>query len=359
MSKPASDQKALHYSADGTWIGYESYNAGDPNGAGTGNLVPLAGYAQTDGIYVGTSANGYTLEMGNGHEALFLDDSVSPGYDGGARLVNIDTIKLGATGDQLIDLTSPSYALNVKTIIGGTGNEIILNNSGNTTIHTGSGDDYVWTGSGDNTIIGGHGTNTYVLGNGNDVVHGGSGFDTIDFSHVNGTLTIDLGDHSAIVTDPTTGAVLANDSLYSVEKVVGNNSGMYIDMGSHAGLQAVGGTGNDRFHLEGTSDVLTGGGGDNSYEWTRKFVAAQVAAGGATEITDFTVGQDSLNLSDFLKGQGIRHAQYSDVVQLHDTAKGTMVDVLAGGKWHDIAMLDSVHSVSVAELAHHDVPLLG
>ena len=357
VANPVITSGELDYHASGTWTGYASYNAGDPLGAGTGDQVPLAGYIQTGANYVGTQSSGNTLVMDAGHEALFLDDSISPGYNGGARLVNIDTIKLGATGDQLVDLTSNQYSLNVTSIVGGKGNEIILNSSGNTTIDTGSGNDYVWTGNGNDTIIGGHGTNTYVLGKGNDVVHGGSGFDTVDFSKLSGVITIDIGNHTAILTDPTTGAVLATDAIYSIEKVIGTSAGMNLDTGNGVGLVGVGGAGNDSFHVEGTSDVLSGGGGNNSYDWTRKFVSAQQVTGGATEITDFQVGKDVLNLSDFLKGQGIKHAQYSDVVQLVDTAQGTLVDVLAGGKWHELAMLDHVHNASVDSLVHH-MPLV-
>jgi Ca2+-binding RTX toxin-like protein len=355
MSKPTSNADVLHYQADGTWTGYDSWNAGDPLGHGTGNLVPLAGYAQTDANYVGVQG-GSTLAMGNGHEALFLDDNISPGFNGGARLQNISAIKLG-TGDQLVDLTSTSYSLDVATITGGNGNDIILNSDGNTAIHTGSGNTYVWTGNGNDTVYGGHGADTIAVGTGNDVIHGGSGFSTVDFSALNGKLTIDLGAHTATIADPTTGVTTATDQLFSIEKVVGDNAGMFLDTGNKSGIVGVGGTGNDTFHIEGTNDTLTGGGGDNTYEWTRKFVAAQAANGAATEITDFHVGQDTLNLANFLKGQGIKNASYDQVVHLNDTAQGTMVNVLAGGQWHQLAMLDNVHNTTVDALTQHLVPL--
>ena len=168
----------LKYHADSTWTGGDSYNAGDLGGAGTGNLVPLAGFGQSYGNYVGALPSGNTLAMGNGHNALFLDDNISQGFNGGARVANVDTITAGS-GGQLIDLTSGQFGLNVTNITTGNGNDVILNSGGNTTISAGAGDDYVWTGSGNNTVSGGAGNDTLVAGKGNDALFGGSGNDVL------------------------------------------------------------------------------------------------------------------------------------------------------------------------------------
>lgn len=367
MGKKPSGPGVINYTPDGTWTNYASYNAGDPNGAGTGNLVALAGYTQTYTNYGGTQVSGNTLVMGDGHKALFLDDSISPGFNGGPRLQNIDVI-FGGAGGQLIDLTSWTFGISLKSILGGTGDDIILNSLGNTTIKAGAGNDYIWTGSGNNAAFGDAGNDTLVAGKGNNKLYGGSGddlilagrgndvfdggvgSDTLDFSKVSGRINIDLDRHTAVLSDATTGAVIARDSVLRFEKIIGTDAGMVLDTGRTAGVTAIGGQGDDVFRIRATDDVLTGGDGSDSYGWTRKVVASQIVTGHATKITDFTVGQDHLRLADFLTGQTIKNPQYSDVVHVLDTVQGTLVSVLAGGKFHEIAMLDNVHTSSLLDL---------
>ena len=255
----------------------------------------------------------------------------------------------------------------------------IATNAGTTTINSGSGDDYIWTGngnsvvsstsgndtivagSGQNQLFGGSGNDLFVAGAGSTLFNGGSGFDTVDFSKVDGNLRIDLGDHVATITDAS-GKVTATDHVTGVEKVIGTAAGMTIDAGKNAGVVVVGGAGNDLFHIEGTNGIFTGGGGTNGFEWTRKFVAAQAVTGAASDITDFHVGQDTLNLGDFLKGQHLAHnshPQFSDVVHLTDNAQGTLVSVLANGQFHALVELDGLHNATLSLLvSDHALTLL-
>ncbi len=93
------------------------------------------------------------------------------------------------------------------------------------------------------------------------MLDGGVGSDTLDFSKVSGRISIDLDHHTAVVSDATTGAVIARDSVLRFERIIG-----------------------------------------------------------------------------------------TDVVHVLDTVQGTLVSVLAGGKFHEIAILDNVHTSSLLDL---------
>ena len=146
----------FEYNADSVWLlGNTAYNAGDPGGAGPGTTFSLTGYNRSYDVFVGSGTNN-TLEMGDGHNALFLDDPLSPGVDA-IRLHNIQTI-VGGAGGQVIDLTSSQLSYGNITIIGGSGADIIMSSGGNDTISGGDGNDYVWGGSGNDSLAGGAGT---------------------------------------------------------------------------------------------------------------------------------------------------------------------------------------------------------
>ena len=71
-------------------------------------------------------------------------------------------------------------------------------------------------------------------------------------------------------------------------------------------------------------------------------------------VTDFHVGTDHLDLSDFLKGQvGIKHPSYDQVVHLVDNDAGTMLQVRAGGVFHDAVELVGVHNAALSDLLLH------
>jgi VCBS repeat-containing protein len=170
------------YTADGIWPnGWYSLNAGSPGNPGTGQLNPIGGDNRSYDVFYG-QGTGNTLLMGNGNNALFLDDQYSPFPGGKAqpRIVDIQTIQAGV-GNQVIDLTSPIYAYGDVTLVGGTGNDELWGSSGNDLIIGGTGNDLMYGGAGNDTLI---------AGIGNDSMDGGSGDDTYVFNPGFGTDTI-------------------------------------------------------------------------------------------------------------------------------------------------------------------------
>ncbi len=225
------------YSADATWgTGYSVNNAGDPTNGGPGTSFSLAGYGRSYDVFVGT-ATGNTLLLGDGHNALFLDDGLSPGVSA-ARLTNVQTI-IGGSGGQIVDLTSGTAAYGDITIVGGTGDDILLASSGNDVITGGGGADYLWGGSGADTLTGG----------GSDSLYGGAGDDTmvLDLTEAAGATLIDGGTGQNTLQIQTTGGQWTAEvraELLALEQFVSDtaNIGQTFTLSGLGGVTVAGAT---------------------------------------------------------------------------------------------------------------------
>ena len=253
------------------------------------------------------------------------------------KIINI----IAPDGDNLIFL---GQSLN-DTIVAGNGSQTLYGNAG---------DDLLVAGTGNQSLYGGSGNDTLVAGNGDQILDGGAGTDTLDFSCLTGKLVIDQDLYTAQIVDPVSGAVIFNDTVKSFNKIIGTNGGNDFHAQANTSNIFVGGTGADIYRSESGGDTVTLGDGADTFGWFRKYVAV----GHTDRITDFQAGVDKLDLTDFLKGQGIKNPAYSDVIHLADTigqngAHGTLVQGLVSGVWHDIAVLDGVDvtHVTVSDLA--------
>lgn len=229
------------------------------------------------------------------------------------------------------------------TLVAGNGVQTLYGNAGN---------DLIVGGMGDQKLYGGSGEDTVVAGNGNQVLDGGAGYDVLDLSRLNGRVEIDQDLHWAKLYDAS-GAVIANYSVLSFDKVIGNDQGTTFWGAEYTSRIYIGGAGDDRYYSESGGDTVTLGEGADTFRWYRKYVED----GLTDRITDFDVGTDKLDLRDFLKGQGIKNAVYSQVLQLEATtdASGkdaTLVKGLVNGVWHEVVVLEGVNvqSVTFADL---------
>jgi Ca2+-binding RTX toxin-like protein len=373
----------IHFTSNGTWSGAMDMNAGDPGAAGPMTMFALSGYEQTYANYENLDGAHHILSLGVGHKALFLDDTLSPNQAAHGRLAGVDVIN-GNSGGQIIDLTSPTLSYGNVTINGGKDDDILMSSAGNDSIKGGAGNDYAWGGSGNDSITGGSGNDSVLGGTGNDLLFGGagndvidngagtdqayggsgndtifaglgnqiliggSGSDTLDLSKLNGTADVDQGIHSVAIT---AGGNVYHYEIRSFETIIGTNAGTYFDTGEKGATRFFGGSGADHFHSEGGGSTITSGLGADVFDWNKKFT---LISKGADTVTDFKVGTDHLDMSDFLKGQGdIKHPTYDQVVKLVDNANGTMVEVRAGGVFHDVAELVGVHHATLSDLLLH------
>ncbi|MBL8808185.1 MAG: tandem-95 repeat protein, partial [Rhodospirillales bacterium] len=163
-----SGNDTLVGSNDGNWTsGYSAFNAGNPGVAGTGETVSINGLDRTYDVFQGGDGVD-TVNLGNGNDALFLDDRYSPQAVAGGRIQGVEVIDAGE-GNDVVDLTSTTYSIGAVTVLGGTGNDVIWTSLGNDYVDGGTGNDRIWTGGGNDTIVGGQG---------NDTIDGSVGFDT-------------------------------------------------------------------------------------------------------------------------------------------------------------------------------------
>ena len=244
----------FHYVPDATWSsGNFAVNAGDAGGAGTGERFSLAGYGRSYDVFVG-SGSGNTVVMPDGKNALFLDDGLSPGVDA-TRLHNIQTIQAG-NGGQIVDLTSSRVSLGDVTILGGSGDDVLMSSAGNDTVSGGAGNDYLWGGSGNDALDGGTGADRMLGGAGNDtftvdsagdvvVEAAGQGVDTVLSS-----ITYSLGANVENLTLTGTSMIDAIGNALD-NKIIGNAGANRMD----------GGAGNDQLNAGKGDDRLTGGDG--------------------------------------------------------------------------------------------------
>jgi len=243
-------------------------------------------------------------------------------------------------------------------LTGNSGNDQLFAGSGEQTLYGNAGNDLLVAGSGNQFLYGGSGDDWIVAGYGNQTLDGGSGNDTVDFSRLAGKLVIDQDLYTATLLDPTTGAVLNTYTVKSFNALIGTDYGNDVHGQANTANTFVFGAGNDRYYSESGGDTITGGAGVDTYSWMKKYVAVGVV----DSVTDFQVGVDKLDMSDFLKGQGFKNPTYDQVVHLADQvdANGmhsTIVQTLTyGTAWHNAVVLTGVNMNDIGA-DHHALKL--
>jgi Cadherin-like domain/RTX calcium-binding nonapeptide repeat (4 copies) len=250
-----------------------------------------------------------------------------------------DTV-LGGSGDDHVIAAAGNDVVNAGTgndivfagvgndiVFGGRGNDRLFGEDGNDTINGDEGDDLVSGGSGDDILRGGEGNDALYGDDGNDWLDGGPGKDRLAGGQGDDVVSGDsgndivLGEDGGDVLSDGDGAdsvqagagddyvIAANDAM--ADSYAGNDGedtldyspttlGIVVDIGAStargqeigrdeiAGFEhIIGGRGNDHMIAGSSSVCLTGGDGDDIFEF-------QLADHHETElvrkITDFTVG---------------------------------------------------------------------
>ena len=208
----------------------------------------------------------------------------------------------GTNGDDQLAATTTA-----NTVYGLQGNDTILGTANKDNLYGGAGNDTIRGGQGNDFIEGNQGKDTLYGGRGSDVIKGGDGADTIyggrgaDFlSGGKGADTIYGGRGNDFISGGK-----GNDRLF------GGAGNDYL-CGCDGNDILRGGKGNDTLDGEKGNDLLIGGAGDDVITGGAGSDRFRIQVGRGTDtITDFTLGEDflelarGLKLSDLLITQGV------------------------------------------------------
>lgn len=303
--------------AGNDWLSLGVGNDMGFGGSGDDTIYGLEGDDTADGgdgddVVFGWDGND-SIEGGNGNDFMTGDDGN-------------DTL-IGGDGDDGM------YGwIGTDSLVGGDGNDFMMGEQGEDTIIGGNGNDTVYAGSERDTIDGGAG-NDYILGDaGNDTVNAGAGSDTIFGGPDNDSIKAGADD-DFVGGDDGNDMISGEDGEDSLYGWSGNDT---LDGGNNNDLLSgegdndllIGGAGNDTVYagdgndtLQGNADTgyasestliitygdqLIGGAGNDV------FVYQKASGSGVDLISDFTPGEDKIQLIGFGSG-----ANFNNVVQQH------------------------------------------
>lgn len=301
------------------------------------------------------------LKGGAGDDALFGgvgNDVLSGGagddlLDGGAGIDTADfsgdaagvVVDL-ASGMASGDATGEDELVSIETVIGGSGNDILIGDAadnhllggfGDDVLKGGAGNDLLDGGAGHDVLQGGAGDDIILAGLGDDVIDGGEGFDTLDLSAATGPVTVNFA------AGKISGAGIGNDSFSNIEKllfgagndnVTGGNGDDAFDGGA-GNDNLKGGAGNDKLWGGAGDDLLDGGSGDDQV--FGGIGNDTITAGSGNDNVDGGEGNDLIDAGSgndlVLGGAG------NDVIDAGSgddrVVGGAGDDILTGGSGHD------------------------
>ena len=252
------------YTDQGSWIGVATSNNVQVSGnqaTGLLQLHPNTNYSESGNIAIHAGAVGDTTVLAAWQQAH--GSPLAPAI-GSPAAVPAPTVP-----DVVI--TPPAFSAPRATIVGTVGNDRIMGTKG---------DDVIDGHGGADTMSGGGGNDTYIVNDARDVVvearNGGT--DTVVSSVSSYVLPNQVENLRLVGTTAQTGT--------------GNElNNVLIDNGANSKLS--GGLGDDTLVATGGIDTLTGGAGHDVFQF-------QGLPGGVDLITDFTRGQDTLDLHPLL-----------------------------------------------------------
>lgn len=330
----------------GTVTGFTA-TAGTASFVATGLNADVAALINTtgpDAFFATLLAGPDTINGTNGNDHL-------RGYQGNDTLI-------GGLGHDMI-----KGDVGTDTLNGEDGNDTLDGGAGNDTLSGGIGNDKLLGGTENDKLSGNEGNDTLIGGLGNDTLNGGTGIDTISYIHITSTdnigVTVDLTKTAAQSTikagsdtilnienligsyynDTLTGNT-ANNTIKGdggADKLVGNG-GADILYGGWGKDTINGGIGNDVIYGEDGKDLLTGGANNDIFYILNEWESTPDT--NRDVITDFTSGQDKLNLfwmdanddiegnqafTELVKGTGYTSATHLDIGKLYyDSSTGIL-----------------------------------
>lgn len=271
----------------------------------------FTGGSGTDTLYVSDDVqlNRLTLDAAASVETIDLNYNALSGTSG-ADIFNISGV-LNYAGGTRIDLREGN-----DSFLGSQAADNVLGGDGNDTLSGGNGNDTLTGGVGDDILNGDLGNDYFfVVGsqNGVDTFRGGDGTDVLYVSDDTQLSRLTLDAAASVETIGRNYNALTGTSgadTFNISGVLGYSGGNQIDMregndsflGSQAADYVLGGDGNDTLNgylgndqIWGGlgNDTLTGGSGNDRFYFDTGPTGTNVDT-----IADFTVGADTIELSD-------------------------------------------------------------
>ena len=392
---------------------------------GLANDDILIGGAGDDTLQGGTGQDTAAYFNTLGNVSVDLDAGTASSVEGNDTLSNIENVE----GSEFSDFLNGNAVNNMlfgnggnDLILGGGGNDRLEGDAGNDNLSGGSGNDTLFGGTGDDRLFGDAGSDILIGGDGNDLLDGGPGpgrdaadfrnavngvtvnlitgiatgegadtlvnIESISGSNFNDFLTGDAGDNrldgrggvdtvsysgssgsvGVLLNSGTASGADGNDTLISIENVIGSNfndiiqgngfnnklegrGGADILSGLGGNDELLGGAGNDTLNGGAGNDTLNGGadndtfvsgaGSDRldggtgidtvSYEGVSNSVFVNLASGAGNHL----VGLDGLNNIENVVGSNFMDVIFGD--NNNNVLEGNAgADELNGGAGNDI-----------------------
>lgn len=191
-----------------------------------------------------------------------------------------DTVK-GEDGDDVLNGGEGDDCLNGAdgddTLLGERGDDVIEGGAGDDTLDGGEGEDIVTSGAGDDIVIA-------SLDQADDCLDGGSGRDTLDLSRTTAGVVVDLTEKRAV------GIEVGEDTVLDFEALIG-------------------GKGNDHFTAGDEAVTMTGGEGDDCFEFV---VSEEASSDLIHQILDLHEGDRIIVKQYEIRTDGERSAEETD-----------------------------------------------
>lgn len=311
----------------------------------------ITGGAGTDAVSYYYAGSGVTVDISNTTSAQ------STGGGGNDRFTAVDIENLYGSNDYADTLTGNSLAnlmrgyggndviyggVGADTVYGDDGNDTLYGGDDSDTIYGGNGADKIYGDLGNDTAYGGSGNDTFyatALADGSDVYDGEGDTDAVDYSLVNGKITVTMaGSTNAVVTI----AGGDNDTIVNIENFIGGSAddtitgdGSDNNLTGNGGADTIkGGNGADRLYGSAGADILYGEAGNDTLEGGDDDDTLIGGAGNDTVIggngsdwLDYTLDGmaqgASTDLRDTTNTQYISALRGNDLIQSVENIKGT------------------------------------
>ena len=277
-------------------------------GAGAAGTAVAGAYGvltlRADGGYSYAASDANALKLGEEATDVFTY-TLSDGQGGEDTATLSVTIRgqsetyTGTAGDDVLTGTADP-----ETIDGLDGDDALFGQGGDDTLNGGAGFDYLDGGDGADTLDGGEGRDALYGGTGDDRLDGGQGLDILAGGMGDDVLVVNER-FDLVIEGKGEGvdrveASVSHELSSNVEHLLLTGEAAINGRGNQLGNLIAGNDGANRLEGGAGDDVLSGrGGNDQLIGGAGRDVFVFGPDGGKDRVTDFKVGQDTLDLSGF------------------------------------------------------------